>query len=47
MPLSKADLSKKEYVKGESCHLCYYKKTENQRKKYKMRNQQRKILNEI
>ena len=47
MPLSKEDLSKKEYVKGESCHLCYYKQTENQRKKYKMRNQQRKILNEI
>ena len=43
MPLSKEDLLKKEYIKGESCHLCYNNKTDMQRKKYRLRNKQLKV----
>ena len=38
MPLSTKDKSRKEFVEGESCHLCYSLKTEEQRKRYRMRN---------
>ena len=46
MPLSKKDKDKKEYIEGEACHLCYNTKTEEQKKKYRMRNNQIKLQKE-
>ena len=40
MPLCAKDKNKKEYIEGEACHLCYNLKTKEQKKKYRMRNNQ-------
>ncbi len=40
MPLSIQDKSRKEYIEGEACHFCYLNKTNVQKKKYRMRNNQ-------
>ncbi len=45
MPLTNADKNRKEYIEGEACHLCYSIKTEEQRKRYRMRNNQIKLRN--
>ncbi len=44
MPISEKDKTKKEYLEGVSCHLCYTKKSEKQRDKYRMRYRQIKLL---
>ncbi|PPR27016.1 MAG: hypothetical protein CFH34_00534 [Alphaproteobacteria bacterium MarineAlpha9_Bin4] len=46
MPLKEIDKKRNEYVEGEACHLCYDIKTEEQKKKYRMRNNQIKIKRE-
>ena len=46
MPLSDKDKYKKEYVEGEACHMCYNDKTEEQKKRYRMRNYQIKLQKE-
>ena len=46
MPLCREDKDKKEYIEGEACHLCYNIKTEEQKKKYRMRNNQIKLQKE-
>ena len=45
MPLTNADKNREEYIEGEACHLCYSIKTEEQRKRYRMRNNQIKLRN--
>ncbi len=40
MPLSSKDKNKKEFIEGESCHMCYNTKTNAQRNKYRIRNKQ-------
>ena len=46
MPLCAKDKNKKEYIEGEACHLCYNLKTKEQKKKYRMRNNQIKLQKE-
>ena len=45
MPLTSIDKRHAKYIEGESCHLCYSTKTEEQKKKYRMRNSQLKEKN--
>jgi UPF0176 protein len=45
MPLTNADKKREEYIEGEACHLCYSIKTEEQRRRYRMRNNQIKLSN--
>ena len=42
MPLTSEDKKHPKYMEGESCHLCYSTKTEEQKKRYRMRNSQLK-----
>ena len=42
MPLTSKDKKHSKYIEGESCHLCYSTKTEEQKKRYRMRNSQLK-----
>ena len=42
MPLTSEDKKHSKYIEGESCHLCYSTKTEEQKKRYRMRNSQLK-----
>lgn len=40
MPLSKADINHPQYILGESCHLCYQKKSPQQQARYRERQKQ-------
>jgi UPF0176 protein len=43
MPLTNNDKKRKEFIEGESCHLCYNIKTDEQRKRYRMRHNQARL----
>ena len=45
MPLTNNDKKQKEFIEGESCHLCYNIKTDEQRKRYRMRHNQARLKN--
>ena len=46
-PLSKDDLSKPEYMEGISCHNCINEKTDEDRKRFAVRQKQKLIKNQI